>query len=342
MRQSVLCLLTASWLLGCSLTVRNPRACLFEGPSVCPAGTSCDPLLNECVPSTDGGTSPTDLQCSGYFCNDSPSSLAASQLFGVWGTSPSDIWAISYPNSIVHWDGQSWHTSKAASGPALYTIAGLGANNIWVVGDNGTVYRWDGASWTQQAVPSTTNFYGIWVENASQVWVAGNQGLIYRGDGVNWNLSLMDGTYGNFLSLSGVDPQHIWAVSNMGRIAAWNGVAWSMTVVGGGSLRAVSAQAPDNVWTVGVGSLAFRFDGTSWKSQPAGTVSTPVLNSVWTVDADTAWAVGDGGSIFKWYRSAWNLQTSPTASDLNGVWSAPGQQTWIVGNNGTVLHQAEP
>lgn len=341
MRQSVLCLLTASWLFGCSLTTRNPRACLFEGPPVCAAGTSCDPLLNECVASVDGGTSPTDLQCSGYFCNDSPSSLASSALMGVWGTGPSDIWALQYPNAIVHWDGQSWLTSKGPSGPALHGIAGLNANNIWAVGDSGTVYRWDGASWTQQAVPSTVSLFGIWVESASQVWIAGFQGLIYQGDGVNWNLSLSDPSYGNFLSLSGVDKLHIWAVSNQGNIATWNGAAWSMTNVGGTSLRSVSGQAADNVWAVGLNSVAFRFDGLTWKSQPAGTASTPALNSVWTVDANTAWAVGDGGSIFKWSGSTWDLQPSPTASDLNGVWSG-GQQTWIVGNNGTVLRQAVP
>ncbi len=342
MRQSVLCLLTVSWALGCSLTVRNPQACLFDGPPVCAAGTSCDPMLNQCVPTTDGGPSPTDLQCSGYFCSDSPASLASGTLLEVWGTSPSDIWAILYPNVIVHWDGQSWMQSKPGGGSALHGISGLSAQNIWAVGDGGTVYRWDGVSWAQQAAPSAANLYGVWVESAGQVWVAGFAGQIYQGDGTTWKPSLNDSNYGNFLSLSGVDAQNIWAVSNQGKIATWNGAAWSMTSVSAGSLFSVSARAANNVWTVGVSSLAFYFDGTGWTQKQAATVSTPGLNSVWTVDADTAWAVGDGGAIFKWYRGAWSLQPSPTASDLNSVWSGPGQQTWIVGNNGTVLHQEAP
>ena len=342
MRQSVLCLLAVSWALGCSLTVRNPQACLFDGPPVCPAGTACDPMLNQCMPTVDGGPSPSDLQCSGYFCSDTPAILASSKLVSVWGTSPSDIWAIMFPNAIYHWDGQSWNMSKGPSGPALHGLAGLSATNIWAVGDNGTVYRWDGVNWTLQAPPSSTNLFGVWVQSASQVWVAGYLGLIYQGDGVTWTPSLNDSTYGNFLGLSGVDAQNIFAVSNQGRIARWNGASWSMTSVTGSTLLSVSAQAANNVWTVGVSSLAFYFDGTGWTQKKAATGSTPGLNSVWTVDADTAWAVGDGGAIFKWYRGAWSLQPSPTASDLNSVWSGPGQQTWIVGNNGTVLHQEAP
>ena len=264
MRYRVFCLLTVSWALGCSLTVRNPQACLFEGPPVCREGFSCDPMLNQCVPNTDGGAGASDLQCSGYFCNDSPAILAASQVERIWGTSASDIWAIQYPNSIFHWDGQSWSQSKAASGPALHGLTGLNATNIWAVGDNGTVYRGDGVNWTLQAAPSATSLYGVWVQSAGQVWVAGYLGLIYKGDGDIWAQSLSDSTYGNFLALSGVDAQNIFAVSNVGRIATWNGAMWSMTSVTTATLLSVSAQAANNVWAVGVSSRAYRFDGTTW------------------------------------------------------------------------------
>ncbi len=350
MRESVLGLL---FLLGagCSLTVRNPSACLFAGESVCPSGMTCDAQRNQCVPdpgsdggvTTDGSPAPNDLGCLGSFCNASPPALATTQLLSIWGTSDSNLWAIVFPNQIYHWDGLRWALSLASGGPALYCISGLGANNLWVVGDQGTVFLGDGTIWKLQTAPTTQALYGVYVDKPGNVWVAGNQGQIYVGDGINWTASLNDPTYGNFLSLSGVDATHIWGVTHKGNVAAWDGSVWTQTSLNTASVLSISAQAAKNVWAAGTGSLVYRFDGTTW-SQPMklGTVNFPALNSIRAVDADTVYAVGDSGSIFKGYLGAWSQQPSPTTNTLRGIWTAPGQKTWVVGDNGTVLQQAAP
>lgn len=351
MRKSALALLAVLGAIGCSLTVRNPNACLFAGESVCPSGMTCDALRNQCVPAadsdggvlTDGGSPATDLQCVGYFCSDSPSPLMAQDLLALWGTSDSNLWAIVYPNLIFHWDGKSWAKSLAAGGPSLYEISGLNANNIWVVGDQGTVYKGDGTTWKLQVAPTVQALYGVYVEKTGNVWVAGNQGQIYVGDGTNWTASLNNPGYGNFLSLAGVDGAHIWGVSHIGNVATWDGSTWTQTNIDSASVLAISAQASNNVWAVGTGTRVYHFDGSAWSQPlPIGMTNLPKLNSVLAVDADTVWTVGDRGAIFKLSGGVWSQQPSPSPNNLRGVWTAVSQKTWIVGEGGVVLQQAAP
>jgi hypothetical protein len=86
----------------------------------------------------------------------------APTLFGVWGATPSDVWAVGgstdgNTGALWHYDGTAW-TAQAAPGglndrTIWYKVYGSAANDVSVCGTNGALLHWDGTAWSQQAVP---------------------------------------------------------------------------------------------------------------------------------------------------------------------------------------------
>jgi len=56
----------------------------------------------------------------------------------VWGSSPTDIWAVGDEATIVHYDGTSWSLSTVALAPGIVPdfrgVWGSGADDVWAVG----------------------------------------------------------------------------------------------------------------------------------------------------------------------------------------------------------------
>ncbi len=81
-------------------------------------------------------------------------------MFGVAGTSSSDLWAISavgFGGGINHWDGHAWtRLTKTAAG--LAAVAAAASTDAWAVGQNGNdqpaLVHWDGATWTESGIGS--------------------------------------------------------------------------------------------------------------------------------------------------------------------------------------------
>jgi hypothetical protein len=61
----------------------------------------------------------------------------------MWGSSPTDIWAVGEDGSsgydralMMHFDGDAWSIlPQAASAPVLSAVAGSGPDNIWCAGE---------------------------------------------------------------------------------------------------------------------------------------------------------------------------------------------------------------
>ncbi|HVM96806.1 MAG TPA: hypothetical protein VMT89_10470, partial [Candidatus Acidoferrales bacterium] len=87
-------------------------------------------------------------------------------LFGIWGASASDIWAVggnptdeSGGGLLLHFDGISWSTTDLSSLlpngiPTLYKVWGRGAGDVYAVGRNGMILHYDGMAWS--IIPSNT------------------------------------------------------------------------------------------------------------------------------------------------------------------------------------------
>ncbi len=125
-----------------------------------------------------------------------------------------------------------------------------------------------------------------------------------------------------------------------------------------GSLSAVSAVSPTDIWAVGfqdtstgvVAPLTENFNGTSWSvvaaPTPAGS-SVAEFTSVSAVASNNVWAVGCSLSVVSnenvstplveyFNGTSWSIQTTPaTGGKLNAVTAISATDVWAVGGTGS-------
>jgi hypothetical protein len=254
----------------------------------------------------------------------------------------------------VHWNGASWTivpvpNTTGGSKSMFNGVATLGPDNAWAVGRgkdaHPLVEHWDGTSWTIAAVPAPpvpsgwtfagATLTGISARSATDIWAVGS---------VTANRD----------------------VSTQTRTLAlhYDGTSWKITPTPSNAsltvdtvLNAVTAVAPNDVWSVGRFStidgttvpnalVVQHWNGTAWSS-----VTVPAfqggLNGVAARSATDVWAVGDFSDstgttpvartlTLHWNGSAWSKVDSPNGgsgdSIVNGVSATPGGgDVWAAG-----------
>jgi len=101
--------------------------------------------------------------------------------YGMWGSSPSDIWTVSSSNwdkSIFHFEGEKWSSSQVEGLFNLNGIYGFAADNIYVGADNGSIWRFNGNSWnlSVRLKKEGTDYFAIqniWGESPNNFYAFG-------------------------------------------------------------------------------------------------------------------------------------------------------------------------
>jgi hypothetical protein len=195
------------------------------------------------------------------------------KLFGVWGTSPTDIWTVggditgNADGVILHWDGVSWGEAFATpregtpGGPRqAFKVWGSGPSDVWVVGTFALVMHWDGAVWESFPPPvyETTTLTTVSGTGPDGVWMVGGPG--------NARVAHWDGTT---LTDDTPPPQDI--------VPGFNGVYASST-------HGVVACGES-------GSIYWRAD-TGWEADPRAVATEWAFHACWIDDEGSVWAVG--------------------------------------------------
>jgi hypothetical protein len=200
-------------------------------------------------------------------------------LNAVWGTSPSDVFAVGaeeHENSsstlIAHYDGTAWTPMAVPDNAAdlgLYDVWGTSGDNVYAVGINGlnnpgglsgAVLRYDGTAWAK-VLEVKDPMVAVWGSGPTDVFVATAFDNFWHHDGTNWTP----------MTTPSRDRENTWGI-------------WGV--------------APNDVYAVG-GAYAFpdgrrgavhHYDGTSWEEQTGGAAAP--LYSVWGSSATDVFAVG--------------------------------------------------
>jgi hypothetical protein len=202
------------------------------------------------------------------------------RLFGTWGSSPSDMWAVGNHGTVLHFDGSVVTTSLRTLAD-FRDVWGTGPADVWVVGTGGTVVHYDGTGSPEIASGTSAELTAVFTAAPNDVWIAGGATLLHW-DGTSMMPVPVPGisATATILDLHGIAANDIWLSgggdAGSAFVSHYDGTAWSAvealpsTVGAPGPAARVWALAADDVWAVadrvlsgGVG-IYWHFDGTTW------------------------------------------------------------------------------
>jgi hypothetical protein len=202
------------------------------------------------------------------FVREETPGLGAQTIFGLWGPSPDDLWAVGgfagRGGFIWRNTGEGWNEvplpddlplSASGEAPGFFKIWGRSADDIWVVGSNGTVLHWDGAAFSVVPTGTTELLFTVHGDGTQVAVVGPNTVLI-----------------GDEAGLTNVAPE------------------------GAGILQGVCFEPDGSILASGQsGTLWLRSPEGEWTQQVNTTGRSPEsLHAVWTSPTGARWSVGGG------------------------------------------------
>lgn len=116
-------------------------------------------------------------------------------LFGVWGASDDDVWAVGGSSGIeldviVHFDGTAWSVVAPPEprGVPYFKVWGSAADDVWIVGHGGLILHYDGGAWSIHTewtgeFGNGPRLFTVHGRSADDVWAVGSSITILHFDG---------------------------------------------------------------------------------------------------------------------------------------------------------------
>lgn len=276
-------------------------------------------------------------------------------LYAVWGSNPTNIYAVGDAGTAIHFSGSGWKKlpslPSAAATANLRAVWGSGGGDLVITGVAGAIFRYDGSKWTDMSVSSYAAFNALWGSSASDVHAVGSAGEVYHYSGgsswTNGASQLKD----ELRAVWGSAKGDVHAVGDFGAMAHYDGNAWQArsSRVATHALRRIWGSSANAIFFVGDEGTALRFDGSTWHVMTTGT--THELYGVWGFGPTDVHAVGGqkvsgskSKSIALHYNGLFNTWTSigPTPSLSNwrmfAVWGAAKDDVHAIGNINYRMH----
>lgn len=239
-------------------------------------------------------------------------------LTGVWGSSPENIYAVGFGETILHSsDGHSWTQAYPSDCTGLScehfgAIWGSGPDDIFVIGTYyGKILHYDGQGWYEMQTPPIDDkmLVAIWGSGPSDVYVGGTGGVIWHYDGnpmIGWT-EMDSGTH--------LDVNAIWGTS------------------------------PDNVIASGKDQLILRYDGKSdgcWQVIQEGTEDDNALSAILGISAEEIYIGGNQTPLLH-YNSITDaiaiVSENISIMSILGIWGQSGEDFWIAGRDGMIFRR---
>jgi photosystem II stability/assembly factor-like uncharacterized protein len=109
-------------------------------------------------------------------------------LYGVWGDSPSDVFAVGGFGAIVRYDGANWSLMRSPTTADLYGVAGRASTDIFAVGAGGAIAHFNGASWSAMASGVTADLRAVWAASGADAYAVSDTGPVLHYDGTAWTM----------------------------------------------------------------------------------------------------------------------------------------------------------
>jgi hypothetical protein len=147
-------------------------------------------------------------------------------LWGIWGSSGSDVFAVGWSGNILHYDGTTWSSMSKGTHDGFNAVWGSSGSDVFVVGATagGYALHYDGNSWSACPIEVRGYLNAIWGSSASDIFAAGYTwtdaydyfGTILHYDGTSWSPMSIDVTTYNLRGIWGSSRTDVFAVGNPG------------------------------------------------------------------------------------------------------------------------------
>jgi len=201
-----------------------------------------------------------------------PAVYACRSVNAIWGSSPTDVFAMGDWNNIYHFNGITW-SDQGYYNPIPFDpegwhnwrgIWGSSGNNVFAVGDGimPKFYHYDGSVWSPMTSGTTGPLYGVWGSSGSDVFVVGSSGTILHYDGSVWS-SMTSGTTTQLNGIWGSSGSDVFVVGSSGTILHYDGSVWAPMTSGTTTLlNGIWGSSGTDVFAVGNNGTILHYDGT--------------------------------------------------------------------------------
>lgn len=263
-------------------------------------------------------------------------------MYGVWGSSVTDVYAVGKTGWILHHDGKAWSTKNFGRARMLTSIWGSSQTNLYLTSSlPAELMHFDGAQWSvAQHLPTVwvfnRNLLGVWGSSATDVYAVGYMDVL-RYNGSAW---------ASVAGVNNISPVDVWGTSASDVFIVGNGafhydgLKWrEMNTNKAQALYAVWGSAPSDVHAVGKGGIMRRYDGVTWTTPTSPTAAD--LWGLWGSSSTDVFATGANGTILRHDGAGWKQTPAskiPTTRTLRAVWGRSWSDVHSVGDYGSVLH----
>jgi len=279
--------------------------------------------------------------------------IGRAALYGVWGTSANDVFAVGLScsdedwtcwGSIHHYDGDAWTTMAAPmmDWEGLTAIWGSSARDVFAVGQVKSILHYDGTGWATMQSSTTEGLRAVWGSSSEDVFAVGAKSVVVHYDGQRWT-PMVTPARSPLTAVWGSSGTDVFAVGFAGTILHYDGAAWTpVPGITQESLLGVWGTSSTNVFAVGVAGTLLHYDGIGWNSVPTGTtydlaaVGGTGANDVFVVGADD-YDRPSRALILHYDGTAWTVLEKVVTPGLFGVF-ATEEDVFAVGPGSTIVH----
>jgi hypothetical protein len=127
------------------------------------------------VACADGPTEPAAVPVTSWTVDVPP----VYPLTDVWGTSSSDVYAVGYGGTILHYDGAGWSEMTSGTSAALRGVWGTSSSDVYAVGNSGTILHFDGTSWSEMTSGTSATMSAVWGTSPSDIFAVGSATILH-------------------------------------------------------------------------------------------------------------------------------------------------------------------
>lgn len=310
---------------------RGWRVLRAPAPAQADLSAVWSPVAGQLIAVGDGGE--VLHWAAGRFRREQPTKVA---LYGIWGSGPTDVFAVGGEGTLLRYDGKSWQRLASDAYENLRSVWGVSPSHVLVAGDRRTIIHYNGQR-AKESVQGLAHFRGVWGPNKTIAWAVGSGGAILRGGRnplADW-VSESSTTAVELRAIAGRSAREVYAVGQGGTILTRRGRSWRL-LHGGSAETLVSVsidKAGGEALALGLrGRLLSRKAG-KWK---ATTLPVPGIYRALHRSGAEMTAVGHRGLLVRGDGKAYRRIAAGTPEDLLAV-NGCGGRLFAAGTRGTML-----